>query len=446
MTSGGSLLRQDLGKRFYLGVTNWLMRTGLGPSIQRALGEPFIRRVRDLFFGHPNRIEISASSTALLSRPGVHQAETNYGLNVVGYFSDETGVGEAARAVLQALHRQGFPVAYSTVRSYTARKMDTSTLHLPTGHPYDFNLLHVNADQVPVVYTELGPEFFSGKYNIGFWFWELAHFPEQWLDRFNYFNEIWVGNSFAQTTLAHVSPIPIVNAGLPIEVHPDPEVTRQSLGLPEDRFLFLFVFDMLSIIERKNPFGLVEAYRRAFGPHFKDMTLVIKVTKLDEFPQYQKPLRQAVASVSGILLDGYLDRRDLDGLFNVCDAYVSLHRSEGFGLTIAEAMCLGKPAIATAYSANMDFMTVANSYPVEYRLVELERDYGPYHRGEVWADPDIDHAAALMRHVFENRDEAAQKGARAAADLRRLYSPETVAQRMIQRLHCIAQHRTGQGE
>lgn len=438
-------MRQDLGKRFYLGVTNWLMRTGLGPSIQRALGEPFIGRVRNFFFGHPNRIETSASSIALPLRPAVHQAETSYGLNVVGYLRDETGVGEAARAVLQALHRQGFPVAYTDVRSYTARKNDTSVLHLPTGHPYDFNLFHVNADQVPVVYNQLGPEFFAGKYNVGFWFWELARFPEQWLDRFNYFNEIWVGTSFAQTTLAHVSPIPVINVRMPIEKYPDPAITRQSLGLPEDRFLFLFVFDMLSIIERKNPFGLIEAYRRAFEPCFKDTTLVIKVTKLDEFPQYQKPLREAIASVSGILLGGYLDRRDLDGLFNVCDAYVSLHRSEGFGLTMAEAMCLGKPVIATAYSANMDFMTVANSYPVEYRLVELERDYGPYRKGEVWADPDIDHAAALMRRVFENRDEAAQKGARAAADMRRLYSPEAVAQRIIQRLQYIARHRTGQG-
>jgi glycosyltransferase involved in cell wall biosynthesis len=274
----------------------------------------------------------------------------------------------------------------------------------------------------------------------------MARFPEQWLDRFNYFDEIWVGSSFGQTTLAHVSPIPVVNVCLPIEVHPAPEVTRQSLGLPEDRFLFLFVFDMLSMIERKNPFGLIEAYRRAFGPYFRDKTLVIKVTKLDEFPQYQKPLQQAIASVSGILLDGYLDRRALDGLFNVCDAYVSLHRSEGFGLTIAEAMCLGKPTIATAYSANMDFMTVANSYLVEYRLVQLERDYGPYRKGEVWADPDIDHTAALMRHVFENPNEAARKGARAAADMKRLYSPEAVAQRIIQRLQYIAQHRTAQGK
>jgi glycosyltransferase involved in cell wall biosynthesis len=161
-------------------------------------------------------------------------------------------------------------------------------------------------------------------------------------------------------------------------------------------------------------------------------------TKLDHFPEYREPLEQAMASVSGMLIDGYLDRSELDGLFSECDAYVSLHRSEGFGMTIAEAMSLGKPVIATAYSGNTDFMNVTNSYPVEYHLVELEQDHGPYRKGNWWADPDLDHAAAQMRRVFENRDEAVRKGARAAADIKRWYGSEAMARRMIERLNVIS--------
>jgi glycosyltransferase involved in cell wall biosynthesis len=195
---------------------------------------------------------------------------------------------------------------------------------------------------------------------------------------------------------------------------------------------------MLSYIERKNPFGAIEAYRRAFGSNAQDTNLIIKVTNLDRFPQHKEQLEEAVRSVSGILMDGYLDRQDLNGLFHVIDAYVSLHRSEAFGFTIAEAMYIGKPAIATAYSSTQDYMNITNSYPVEYRLIELKEDYGPYKKGGVWADPDLDHAAAQMRRVFENYDEAVRKGKRAADDIKRRYGSETMGQKIIERLEIIS--------
>jgi glycosyltransferase involved in cell wall biosynthesis len=226
--------------------------------------------------------------------------------------------------------------------------------------------------------------------------------------------------------------------GVGMDRRPPSNVTRDALGLPEDKFLFLFTFDMLSFIERKNPWGAIEAYRRAFGPDFNETSLIIKVTNLDQFPQHREPLRQAVASVKGILMDGYLERAELDGLFNLCDAYVSLHRSEGFGMTIAEAMHLGKPVIATDYSGNADYMNVNNSYPVGYELVELEQDHGPYKKGGVWADPDLDHAAAQMRRAFENQDEARFKGRRAAADIERWYGSEAMARKIMGRFEVIA--------
>ena len=110
-------------------------------------------------------------------------------------------------------------------------------------------------------------------------------------------------------------------------------------------------------------------------------------------------LQEAAAGANVRILDQVLSRADIDALLELSDCYVSLHRSEGFGLTIAEAMSLAKPVIATAYSGNMDFMTLSNSFPVNYRLTAIERDYGPYRQGWPWADPDLEHAAALMRHV-----------------------------------------------
>ncbi len=418
----------------YRSFTAWLFRTGIGWRVERILGQRMVGRIRRLFTGStaPPAASPPAASPAGSTRPA------RRGVNVIGYLRDETGVGESARATIRALHHHDFPLAWTMVKSYHARQNDDSVLHLPQGHPYDINLFYVNADQMEVVYNELGADFFAGKYNIGYWAWELDSFPEEWRGRFDYLDEVWVGSRFVQNTLAHVSPIPVVIMGVEMDRRPPGGVTRAALGLPDDRFIFLFAFDMLSIFERKNPLGAIEAYRRAFGPRFPETTLVIKVTKLDMFPEYRAPLEEALAAVSGVLIDGYLDRPELDSLFAACDAYISLHRSEGFGMTIAEAMHMGKPVIATDYAGNTDFMNVSNSYPVMYDLVELTEDYGPYKKGNVWADPDLDHAAYLMRRVFENRAEAAQKGARAARDIERWYGKEAMARKIIQRLDAIS--------
>jgi glycosyltransferase involved in cell wall biosynthesis len=423
----------SLGSRAYMGFANWLFQIGVGPWLEQTLGEQFINRIRGFFMAPAQQVVPRPSPAS--SKPNIRGA--SIGLNVVGYLCDETGVGEVARSCLKALYRQGYPTAYTMVSSQAARKNDFSALYLQEGHPYLFNCLFVNADQVEVVYNELGPEFFAGKCNIGYWHWELNQFPEEWLNRFEYFHEIWVASSFVQNTLAHISPIPVLTMGAPVEGHPNPGITRSQLGLPEDQFLFLFVFDMWSYIERKNPFGLIEAYRRAFGSRPRDTTLVIKVANLDQFAQCRAPLQEAVDSVSGILIDGYLDREALDALFHVADAYASLHRSEGFGLTMAEAMYLGKPVIGTSYSSNTDFMNVSNSYPVEYHLVELEQDYGPYKKGAIWADPDLDHAAAQMRCVFENPDEATRVGTQGAADVQRMFSSDAISRRIIGRLNRV---------
>lgn len=435
LDSRKSITQRGFRAWFYQRVTNWLFRIGLGVYIERLLGSGLVGRLRSFFLRQDQGRPIA--SKPLPSLGDFRGDEDRLGLNVVGYLRDETGVGENARAVLKALHGQKLPLAWTMVKSSGSRQNDESVLALPQGNPYDVNLFCVNADQMNVVYSELGPEFFSGKYNIGYWFWELDRFPAEWMDRFQHLDEIWVGSQFVQDTIAQVASIPVVSMGVGVEQGTDADIPRHELGLPEDKFLFLFVFDMLSFIERKNPFGVIEAYRRAFGPVFKDTHLVIKVTNLDQFPQYRERLEQDIASVSGTLIDRYFDRAKLEGLFNACDAYVSLHRSEGFGLTIAEAMVRGKPVIATAYSGNTDFMNPSNSYPVGYQLVELAQDYGPYRAGESWADPDVDQAAFFMRQVYENPEAARRKGERAADSIRRLYSSEALASKIIDRFRIV---------
>ena len=215
-----------------------------------------------------------------------------------------------------------------------------------------------------------------------------------------------------------------------------PETTRcsrGSFGLPDDHFLFLFAFDMASGMERKNPLGLIRAFRQAFHPS-EPVHLAIKVSRGAAYPADFRIL-QAVAEAAGVtLIDQVMPRADVCDLLASCDSYASLHRSEGFGFTMAEAMLLGKPTIATGYSGNLDFMTPDNSYLVQYDRVPLDRDYPPYPAGCIWASPCESHAAGRMRHVYENRDEAAAVAARGRETVATFLAPEAAARRITTRL------------
>lgn len=439
-------------RRMYYLARNPLRWMGLHEQAKRLLGRRTVERIHQEMTQPPaapvpealrvrSPVAVARQMIALAPNAAPDAAPAAPpapGLNVVGYLCAETGVGEVARAVLRALSGAGYPVAQTDLSNAAwARSEDRSVLHLPSGSSYRCNLLCVNADMAPATLQRLGAQFLAGKYTIGFWHWETSNFPPRWHDRFACFDEIWVASSFTQKALAAVAPIPVVNVQTPVNALQPSSLSRRDLGLPEDRFVFLFSFDMQSFIQRKNPHGLIEAYRRAFGPGFGATALALKVTNMAAFPREAERLRADLAGVSGVLLDQYMDRAALSGLFAACDAYVSLHRSEGFGLTLAEAMALGKPVIATGYSGNMEFMTPANSYPVGYRVVEIDADYGPYQRGDQWADPDLDHAAELMRAVAADPARAAERGARAADDMRRFFSSEAVARQMIARLDQI---------
>lgn len=394
---------------------------------------PQVQRIRRLLYPAPVVSESSASrSAAIVSRP---PATHRPGLNVIGYLSAETGTGEIPRGMIRALHARGYPLAIMHLDNLDgARRNDHSVLNFPEGALYDVNLFTVNADSWFNTRQSVGRDVLKGRRNICYWAWETSRFPDIWLDRFEDLDEIWVGSAFVQETVSAVSPIPVVKMGAPIVLRPPSSLSRRDLNLPEDAFVFLYAFDMLSIPERKNPLAVVEAYRLAFEPHFKDTHLVLKANHLHRFPEWQQRLREAVASVNGTLIEETLDREHVNALYCLADAYVSLHRSEGFGLTVAEAMRMGKPVIATDYGGPHDFLNQSNGYPVRYRLVELERDYGPYRAGNVWADPDVEHAAELMQRVFSHPEERARKAEQAAQDIERCYGATAIADRVISRL------------
>ena len=218
----------------------------------------------------------------------------------------------------------------------------------------------LNADQIMVFVDHYGPGFFASRYNIGFWMWELADFPAEWSDRFEWFDEIWTPSAFTSEAIARRSPVPVWTSPLPLLAHPAAALGRADFGLPDDRFVFLFVFDFASVFERKNPLALVNAFRRGFRRD-DPVVLVLKGAHAEADRRNADRLRDVSDRDSVLFLDRYLSRPEIAALMRAADAYVSLHRAEGYGLTMAEAMRIGKPVIATGYSGNLQFMNARNS-------------------------------------------------------------------------------------
>jgi glycosyltransferase involved in cell wall biosynthesis len=247
---------------------------------------------------------------------------------------------------------------------------------------------------------------------------------------------VWTSSRFVADGLRRALDVPVHQLPEGIELGPVREVGLGSYGVPADSFVFLFILDFQSGFERKNPLGLISAFRQAFQRGEK-VTLILKVTHgvyhLEDFERLKKEAK----SVGAIILDRRLPKEELNGLIAACDCYVSLHRGEGLGLTLAEAMMLGKPTIATAYSGNLDFMDESNSLLVGYDIVETSSYAVGRSEGHHWADPSISEASRAMRWVFENPEAATALGERARQSTARYFSPERCGRRMLERLNQI---------
>jgi glycosyltransferase involved in cell wall biosynthesis/SAM-dependent methyltransferase len=348
------------------------------------------------------------------------------GVNVVGYVSSERGVGEAARQVLAALRSRDIAAAEIDTPAEPDLIPKVLGRVAAVDHPYDYNLICVNADMLPAVAAGLGPRFFSGRRTAGLWFWEVSQFPETWMRSFEDLDEVWVASEFIAEALRPLTPKPVRTIRVPLVPGPAAEMSRAELGMPEG-FCFLFVFDYRSVFRRKNPLGLVEAFCEAFEPG-EGPSLVLKSICGDEFPAERAQLAAAVADRPEIhLFEETIPAEQKNAMIAGCDCYVSLHRSEGLGLTMAEAMYFGKPVIATDYSGNLDFMTAENSYLVPQTGARIGPDAEPYPPDGEWAEPDLEHAAALMRAVVADPAKAAIRARRGAIDIRHTHSPEAAA-------------------
>jgi glycosyltransferase involved in cell wall biosynthesis len=389
-----------------------------------------LSRARPLVRLMPRRMRVAMREFLLGRRdvmPAAARAESPLppGLNVAGYVTRDTGVGESARLCASACDTAAVPSHLIDVDSSDG---------LAKQAVYRATIYHVNAEQVPQVYGEIQHVFASSAYNIGCWHWELPELPDAWITSAEPFDEIWAPSAFIQSAISAKVTIPVVHMPHGIDVANSERCCPEELGVPNGRFTFLCMFDLSSILARKNPEGAVEAFRRAF-PSEPAPALLVKVSHAQAHPEAYAALVERLRGIPNVYVtDRMLSRARVNGLLASVDGVLSLHRSEGFGLILAEAMSLGKPVVATGWSGNMDFMNTGNSCPVAYELVALDRDHLSYRAGQTWAEPDIDHAAYLLQRVVENADYRNRIGDRARVTIRTHFTPAAAGRRYQQRL------------
>ncbi|RVT96994.1 glycosyltransferase [Rhodovarius crocodyli] len=371
---------------------------------------------------------------AALARPQPGRAERPPGLDIHGYLRAESGLGAAVRRQVMAARAAGIP---GEAFSLPAAQFDDAVVPpfpIATQNPrHDCALFHINADRAVNLPSEVAPDRLAGRYRIGFWAWELSRLPDAWMGAFDHLDEVWAPSEFSARAFARRTAKPVRVMPNVVEMPPilEKAQARAALALPAEPLLFLTGFDAHSFMARKNPMGAVRAFLDAFPPGPDSPQLVVKCLGRGDM----RALQELAARDARLhLIERVLTPAEVTALQGAVDGFISLHRSEGFGLWLAECMAQGLPVLATGYSGNMDYMTPGNSMPIPFELVRVGPGEYPEGSGQWWAEPDHDAAVAGLRALASDAALRARLGEAAREAIRAHSSAEAVGARMAARL------------
>lgn len=347
---------------------------------------------------------------------------------VAGYFSMTAGVGESARLCVDALTRANLPVTIADVSTHPEEKRDVEWVPpaSPSGSATN-RILHLNPPMLPRAILRLGVGNFAKTFNIGYWAWELEVIPPEWKHALRYMNAVFVPSEFTRKAIAQHTNIPVITVPHPVSEKPVAPGMRAQFGIPDDAFLVSTIFSAGSSVNRKNPEAVLKAFSQFAAGHPKAFLLM----KASGNPARDERLAALIATASQIgqvrIVTENLPSSAINGIIRQSNAYISLHRSEGFGLTVAEAILGGTPVVSTNWSGTVDFCDPQNTWSANCTLVPVVDTHPEFAglRNARWADPSADHAARQLQDIADSPQRAADKAAGARDFLLRYLADRT---------------------
>lgn len=328
-----------------------------------------------------------------------------WGVNLIANIKSDTGLGESSRIVASDLQNAEIPftIYNFALPGQNEGKNEKFAEKITNALPYGINIIHINPNEMATSLKEIGFEILDYHYNIGFWSWELEDFPIEWKGCIDAMDEIWTPSEFASNSIRKLTDKKVRTLPHFVSTEVDEKYNRTYFGLPEDMFLFLIVYNSGSVEDRKNPKAAINAYKKAFENDNKQVGLVIKVSNASE--QEIHELKSLLGNTENVFfITDNLEKIEVNSLIKDVNVYVSLHRAEGFGLVLAEAMQLRTPVIATGWSGNMEFMNEDVACLVDYKLVPVTTEQGGFSKKSVWAEADVEQAADYMRKLCEDSE------------------------------------------
>lgn len=353
------------------------------------------------------------------------------GYNLYANHAFKGGMGELTRSLHLSLEHAGLGVNSINIPTANDRLESNYDYNKPiygmVNANYRENLIVVNASATNVILERyISKSNLKNRKNIAYWTWESENITPEIISASNAIDEVWVPSNYNKEILSAVLDIPIHVIPLIPDIELDSHNYFNKLSeVPNDYTTFGFFFDANSFMERKNPKAVIDSFRIAFSRDDKAI-LVLKVFNVNRHWQKYLELKRYADDLPILWIEDELSKGQLTSLMNNIDVYVSLHRSEAFGFTMAEAMKLEKPVIATAYSGNMDFMDRESSCLVNYKKIVTTKDYGPYLEGAIWAEPDVAHAAYFMRELHLKKDLREAIGIKAKQKVENVLSSQNI--------------------